>query len=242
MNKLYESLLPVEVLTPTVVASGADEDSRRIGFNGFRKILFQVTAQAADRDAWIDDEELDVILHQATALTGGTTDDLRDTTIVGGVGVLEGELWLEGHDDGDDVTVNGVTFARTTAGYAAARPLEWNTPAQLQANINRECDGITAGAPAATHGVGLTVDDPGTTTITVDMDITAASGQFATLKASAVLEAYVAELDHDSDMEYVYVEVDNNATNTMTGNVTAYAVAIKGSAQHEPVEQVSYEA
>ena len=241
MNKMHESLLPVEVLEPTVVATTANQDSDRMGFNGFRKIMFYTTAEAADRNAWIDDETLTLTLNEATALSGGVTDDMRAIEIVGGINVLEAEIWTEGHADGDEVTVNGITFPRTTAGFdAAARPLEWNTPAQLITNINRECEGITAAAAAATHGVPLSVDDPGTMTLTVGVDITAASGQLATLKACGILEAYVGELTHADDMEYVFVNVDNNhATATLTGNVTAYTVAIKGSPYHAPVNQVA---
>lgn len=241
MNKMYESLLPVEVLEPTVVATTANQNSDRMGFNGFRKIMFYVVLEAADRDAWIDDETLTLILNEATALSGGTTDDMRSAAIVGGVDVLEAEIWTQNNADGDEVTVNGITFPRTTAGFdAAARPLEWNTPAQLITNINRECEGITAAAAAATHGVPLSVDDPGTMTLTVDVDIANATGQLATLKACGILEVYVAELDRGDDMEYVFVNVNNNhATERLTGNVTAYAVAIKGSPYHAPVNQVA---
>lgn len=241
MNKMYEEILPVEVLTPTTVATTANQDSRRIGFNGFRKILINVTIQAADRDAWIDDEALTVALHRASALTGGTTAAMRSAVIVGGVDVLEAEIWTQNHADGDEVTVNGVTFARTTAGYAVARPLEWNDVAQLIANINRECSGITAGSAAGTHGVPLTVDNPGTTTLNVDVDIANPTGQLATLKASALFEAYAAELP--ATHQIVYVNVNNNhATARLTGNVSAYALAVKGSPYHSPVKHVAHTA
>ena len=235
MAKLYEEILPVEVMETTNVVTTGNANTGRISFSGFRKIMFYFLIDAANRDAWVDDQTLSLNLMQATAITGGTTSAIESgIELVGGSNMLEGEIWVEGHADGDSVVVNGITFARTTAGYAADRPLEWNTPAQLRDGINANCDGITADAVAATHGVPLSVDDPGSMTLNVDVSIVAATGQLATLKAAAVVEVSDAEAAQD----YIYVNVDNDhATAVLAGTVGVRGFAIKGNPYHAPVRQ-----
>ena len=73
MAKLYEEILPVEVMETTNVVTTGDEDTERISFSGFRKIMFYFLIDAADRNAWVDDQTLSLNLMQATAITGGTT-------------------------------------------------------------------------------------------------------------------------------------------------------------------------
>jgi len=235
MAKLYEVILPVEVMETTDVVTTGDEDTERISFSGFRKIMFYFLIDAEDRDAWVDDQTLSLNLMQATAITGGTTSAIEeDIELVGGSNMLECEIWTDGHAAGDSVVVNGVTFARTALGYASDRPLEWNTPTQLMNGINANCAGITAGAVAATEGVPLSVDDPGSMTLNVDVNIVAATGQLATLKAAAIVEVSDAEAAQD----YIYVNVDNDhATAVLAGTVGVRGFAIKGNPYHAPVRQ-----
>ncbi len=59
----------------------------------------------------------------------------------------------------DTVTVNGVTFTQTTAGYdVGSRPLEWNDAAQLVSAINNE-HGATMTAAAVSAVVTVTADN-----------------------------------------------------------------------------------
>lgn len=239
MNKMYEELLPVEVLAAgSPIATTANLDTSRLSFDKFRKIMFYLTIDADDRDAWIDDQILTLSLREADAFTAGTTAEVvGDIDIVGGQNMLECELWVEGHADDDYVEVNGVTFTRHNTGYHAVdRPLIWETPAELVTAINAADLGVTASGVAAVHDVYLTVNDPGTMTINVDLSIVAATGQLATMKVAAIVEAYYSQI---SD-EYIYLNIDNNhATTALDGDVEAYCVAVKGSPYHSPVKQVT---
>ena len=236
MNLMQEVLMPIEVLAPEVVAAAADTNTSRIKFNDFRRIMFYVGVTAEARDSIQAGEIVRVNLREATAFTAGTTELLKEEIdIVGGVDANEALLWVEGHADGDDVTVNGVTLYRTTAGYdGGANPDQWNTPAELIARINALVPGVTATGPEATHGVRVEANDPSETLVNVEEDIAAGTSYASTTKAGVLVECYVANLT--GDHRYVYCHIDNDVT--ANDDVEVYCVAFKGLPYHSPCKQV----
>ena len=234
MTQLKSVVKPVWVMQNVEIANTANADTARVSLNDYRRALFCVFIEASANDAFVEGEEITLTLDEAVAITGGLTAHLKeDIEVVGGVGATEALLWVQNAANDDTVTVNGVAFEKTALGYdAAARPLEWDTPAELITAINAAELGVTAHAVTAIHDVRLTVNDMLSNTVTVATNIAAPAGYASTLKACAIVEARAESLS--TGRRFVYLNIDNDATD----DVDASVVALMSSPYHAPVNQV----
>lgn len=228
MSRLQDSIKPVWVMENVDIANTANADTARVALRNYRKCMFYLALEASANNAFIQGEDITITLREADAITGGVTAVLTaDIDVEGAVNATEAVIDVSNAADGD-ITINGTVFEFGTYNAVTA-PLEWATAAELETAINGQDLGVTV--VRAVNVLTLSVSEPGSQTITVIENVTHADTYAATTKANAIVEVSAEQIDND--MEYVYLNIDNAATN----NVDVSVVAILGSPYHQPVRQ-----
>lgn len=237
MNKLIREALKIDLaLEPQEIAAAGDETTNYFGMANHRRALFVVQAVygLAIGDILLEGEEVVLTLREATAAAGTAAQDLEDAEVAGGVHATQAVIGTEGHQAADDVTINGVVFERTGAGYdAAARPLEWNSRDQLITAINGQFDNIVADDDGA-HVVILDVVEPGTDTITLETDLTGADSYGGTTQFVALAEVKPGELS--SGYTHVALQIENDS---VAGDGDFAAVCLRGDGRYTPGQAVA---
>lgn len=228
MSRLYEAIKPVWVMENVDIANTANADTSRVALGKYRKCMFYVALEASANNAFVEGEDITITLREADAVTGGTTAILTaDIDMVGAVNATEALIDVSNAADGD-ITINGTVFEFGSYD-ATLRPLEWATATELETAINGQSLGLTV--VRAVNVLTLTVTEPGSQTITIVENVTHADTYASTLKANAIVEVSAEQVSNA--MEYVYLNIDNAATN----NADVSVVAILGSPYHQPVSQ-----
>lgn len=239
MVKLFEELKPVPVLGKTLVSGTETTDT--IGFGDSRRILFFVLVEAAD-EQWIINNtgkvgKVALKLVERKGLAGATNDLREDIDLDCGVGVTKAKIEAL-HEGGwaveNTITINEVVLKKVTSSPDASEG-EFTTAANLAAAINAVVPGVTA-TVADTNDVIVEADIGTSFDIDADIDGTSDGELVSINETTALVEVHISELDLADDYNSVHLHItDADAT----GNVSATAVAIKGNAYRQPVEQLA---
>lgn len=231
MNKMLEELKPDLLMLDETIAADNDESGDYYQLGQYRRAMVYAVIETDGIEAG---DDVNFQLRQAKTAAGGDAKDLGDAVTVSAlVDALVVQTDLEPTGDNiannDTITLNGTVFTKKAG--TDTDELEFANAAGLVQCIEAADIGLTANATGEV--VDISVTDPGTQTITmVETALTTWDVSGVTLKASAVLETYVKELD--DEFSYITLEVENETGNASAIDVSA--ILVRGLPYHSPVE------
>jgi len=243
MNKMLSEILKVaEAYQTDTIASTVDDDTLFFAPGLERKICFVVMAEYEDQSdtgTLLDTEEVTLSLLEATdaAGTGDRAINDRDgnpieTVIAGAVNADEVVLEHVAYLDGDEFTVNGVTFVRDALGFDAdLRPFNYEDRADMILVVNNHFDGIEASAATDPEAILISSINPGEVGITVTYDIDAGAAFAASTRIVGYVDVDASQLDVANGFTHVGVNIENGSA---AGDADFTAIAVLGDARYNP--------
>lgn len=231
MNKLSEKLKLDMALLPGTINSGDNATGDYFDMAGFARALFVVTVGSA---GGILAGTSVAQVKQATSAAGAGAKNVsgKSATIATLTDATEALVIVNAPDNGDTVTVNGLTFTKAAATAAADR--EFADAAGLETCVNHGVygvPGVIADNDAGT--VSLKADPRGDETITL-ATTDEAKLACAMVKAVAYIDLDASALDAANGFTHVALNVASTVV-----NIPTTAVILRGDGRMTPAQKVA---